>query len=351
MKKRIIAAVLCLAMLLPMGSASAAGTASDPLISLSYVNGTFVPGMMSAVKAMLSEAMREHFSHVSNEAAVKSGMVTERIGSGGSISLRSGQTVMLLSGSARFSISSGSVVNATLGAVASNGALNVCHRYIICENSSVTVSIVSDAQVYVSASADITAGAPVSPFTDINSSQWWFVDIMKAYERGLVNGMTPTTFAPRGELSISQAIKLAACMHQLYHEGAVSLENSLTGPWYQSYVDYCIAKGIIAGGFYSYSEAITRRQFVEIFHAALPASDYVAINSIPYGAIGDITESGGWVDNVYDFYRAGILTGYTANEVYAAHDFGAGSSITRAEVATIMNRMFDHSARVSFEIE
>jgi len=348
LKRRLIAAVLILALLLPAGSVSAAGTTSDPLISLSYVNGTFIPGMMSAVKAMLSEAMEAHFS---SSATVPSGMVTERIGTGGSIKLRTGQTVILLSGSARISAASGSIVNATIGAETTIGALNPCHRYIVCEDSAVSISIFSDALVSVSAAAEITAGAPISPFTDVTSGQWWYSDILKAYERGLVNGMTPTTYVPKGELSISQAVKLAACMHQLYHEGKVTLANSSSGPWYQSYVDYCLQKGILPAPFTSYNEAINRRQFVELFHAALPQSDYVAINSIPAGSIGDISENGSWVNNVYDFYRAGILTGYTADGVHAAHDFGAESSITRAEVATIMNRMFDHSARVQFTIE
>lgn len=349
MKKRILSLVLCLA-LLPLGSAYAAGTAEDPLISSSYINGTFIPGMMSAVKSMLSEAMAEYFGAKESETPA-TGMVTKRIGAGGSIAMETGQTVILLSGSARVSITSGSIVNATLGVEASNGALNRSHRYIVCEDSAVTVNISAEAEVFVSAAAEITEGAPISPFTDVTAGQWWYEDILKAYERGLVNGMTPTTYEPRGNLSISQAIKLAACMNQLYHEGSVSLENSPTQPWYQSYVDYCLEKGIIAQEFESYSDAITRRSFVEIFHASLPESDYVAINSIPDGAIGDISESGSWVDAVYDFYRAGILTGYTASEQYNAHDFGADSSITRAEVATILNRMFDHSARQSFAIE
>lgn len=345
MKKRIIALVLCLA-LLPFGSVYAAGTAQDPLISLSYVNGTFIPGMMSAVKIMLSDAMEEHFSSVSAKDS-PTGMVTESLRSGDSIRLSTGQTIILLSGSARISIDSGAIVNATVGGEARNGSVNKNHRYIVCEDSSVTISLLSDSTVYFSASADVIE---LNPFTDISAEQWWFADILKAYERGLVNGMTATTYEPRGELSLAQAIKLAACMHQLYHEGKVTLQNSPTQPWYQSYVDYCIEKGIISGKFESYGTSVTRRQFVEIFHAALPESDYVSINSIADGAIGDIDESGHWVDCVYDFYRAGILTGYTAGDKYAAHDFGADSSITRAEVATIMNRMFDHSARVSFTI-
>ncbi len=352
MKKRIISLLLCLALMLPLGSAYAAGSTQDPLISLSYINGTFVPGMMSAVKAMLSEAMKARFATPASESST--GMVTERIGAGGSIVLRTGQTIILLSGSARISKNSGSIVNATVGGEAGNGAVNPNQRYIACEDSSITINITSDSTVFVSASAEITEGSPVvptSPFTDVLVGEWWYNDIIKAYERGLVNGMTPTTYVPGGQLSIAQAIKLAACMHQLYHYGSISLTNSSTGMWYRSYVDYCLENGIISGEYENYDANATRRQFVEIFHAALPESDYVAINSIPDGAIGDISESGEWVGMVYDFYRAGILTGYTQTPPYNDHDFGAYSSITRAEVATIMNRMFDHSARQSFSIE
>ena len=46
----------------------------------------------------------------------------------------------------------------------------------------------------------------------------------------------------------------------------------------------------------------------------------------------------------------GILTGYAAGEGRRAHEIGAATSITRAEVAAIMNRMFTPAARVRFEI-
>ncbi|MBQ8263271.1 MAG: S-layer homology domain-containing protein [Oscillospiraceae bacterium] len=348
MKKRILSLALCLILLISAGSVYAAGSAEDPLISISYINGTFIPRMMSAVKAMLSDAMEEHFP---DKETPVSGMVTEKLPAGGSISLSTGQTLILLSGSARLDISSGDVVDATLGSVVTSGALKANHRYIVCENASAAVSILSDALVCVSASAEISGGKSSSPFTDVSEGQWWYADIIKAWENGLINGMTSSTYEPKGNLSLSQTIKLTACIHQLYHEGSITLRNSSNGPWYQSYVDYCIKQGIIPGSFGSYSQSVTRRQFVEIFHAALPESEYKVINSIPDGAIGDITAEGGWADCVYDFYRAGILTGYTAGNGYAAHDFGAESSITRAEVATIMNRMLDRGARVYFSIE
>ena len=53
---------------------------------------------------------------------------------------------------------------------------------------------------------------------------------------------------------------------------------------------------------------------------------------------------------VYAFYAAGILTGYTDDGVHRAGAFDPGGQITRAEVATIMHRMFEPDARVRFEM-
>lgn len=174
--------------------------------------------------------------------------------------------------------------------------------------------------------------------------------MLAAYERGLVNGMSATSYAPGGELTVAQAIKLAACMHQLYHEGEVTLKNSSEGHWYLSYLDYALQNGIISDGFDGYNGTATRRVFIEIFYNALPRSEYAAINHIPDGSIGDIGSTSAWEQMVYTFYRAGILTGYTADSAHSAHDFGPDTTISRAEVATIMNRMFDASARQSFSI-
>ncbi len=349
MKKRIISLLLVLA-LLPAGSAFGAGTAGDPLISLSFLEGTFIPEMYSVLKVMLSEAVEEALSQRSDSGS----MVKKDIKAGGSISLSQGAGFILLSGAARLERLSGTVVDVTEGTELENGALTAGHRYIVCENSSAELSVQSASRLLLSPSAKIEYPVEkplVSPFTDVIAGVWWHDDIVRSYNRGLVNGMTLSTFEPRGKLTIAQTIKLAACMHQLYHEGAVTLENSPQQPWYQSYVDYAVEKGIIPGPFPDYKAAATRRQFVEIFYAALPESEYEPINTIPQGSIGDIHTSGDWVDTVYKFYRAGILTGYTPNDIYKAHDFGPESSITRAEVATIMNRMFDPDARVSFTIE
>ena len=41
----------------------------------------------------------------------------------------------------------------------------------------------------------------------------------------------------------AEAIKLAACMNQLYVDGAITLKGG--SPWYQPYVEYCLDNKII----------------------------------------------------------------------------------------------------------
>ena len=88
-----------------------------------------------------------------------------------------------------------------------------------------------------------TAIAGEMKFTDVNTSDWFYNDVKNAVEMGLVNGKTPTTYAPNDNLTYAEAIKLAACMNQLYVNGEVTLASG--NPWYKPHVDYCIQNEII----------------------------------------------------------------------------------------------------------
>jgi hypothetical protein len=67
----------------------------------------------------------------------------------------------------------------------------------------------------------------------------------------------------------------------------------------------------------------------------------VADNAIPDVKMGDK-----YADEIYEFYRAGILTGNDA-----AGTFAPDSNIKRSEVAAILIRMFDVSARQSVTLK
>ena len=178
------------------------------------------------------------------------------------------------------------------------------------------------------------------PFTDVAEGAWYRKDVEIAHKNGLVNGKSDTMFYPDDNMTYAEAVKLACAMHQLYHDKKVTLTAG-SSVWYSTYMSYALEKGIIESDLTAVAdEKITRSDFVKIFYAALPASEYAVINEVADNAIPDVSLSAKSAKEIYAFYRAGILVG-------SDHEgtFNPESNIIRSEVAAILTRMFDGSAR------
>ena len=185
------------------------------------------------------------------------------------------------------------------------------------------------------------------PFTDVPQTAWYHESVQKAWESGLIDGVTKTQFQPDGTLTVAQTIKLAAALYQMEHEGEVTLTNGRTN-WYDTYVSYAVNNGIIEKTYQAYTKAqmnapVTRGEFVHIFHGA--ESDYKAVNQVADNAIPDVKTSDKFAPEIYEFYRAGILTGSDAKGT-----FHSASTIKRSEAAAILLRMFEAAARVSIDL-
>lgn len=183
------------------------------------------------------------------------------------------------------------------------------------------------------------------PFTDVSESAWYLDDVKAAYASGLINGKTTTEYCPDEKMTIAEAIKLAACLHQQYFDGKVTLAASGT-PWYQTYVDYAEKNGITDKTYADYNRAVTREEFVHIFFHALPQKEYVQFNMVYYGDIPDVKDTHSYALEIYTFYRAGILSGM---DDYG--NFEPESNIKRSEVAAILTRMTDDTARRSIVLK
>ena len=193
------------------------------------------------------------------------------------------------------------------------------------------------------------AGSNVSkfPFADVPSDSWYYSSVKAAWENNLIDGVTANEFKPNATLTVAQPIKLAAALHQLDRTGEVSLKNSGAN-WYDSYVNYAVVNGIIEKDYANYTKAqmnasVTRGEFVHIFHGAEEA--YKAINTVADNAIPDVKTTDKFAAEIYEFYRAGILTGSDAKGT-----FHSASTIKRSEAAAILLRMFEASARVSIDL-
>jgi hypothetical protein len=177
-------------------------------------------------------------------------------------------------------------------------------------------------------------------FYDVPSGAWYEAYVEAAYEYDLVNGKSTNTFEPGSNLKISEAVKIAACIHSIYYYGYADFTNG--SPWYQTYVDYAVDNGIIASSDYAYSydDYCTRADFAYIFANALPSDALWLINDIYDGDIPDVLLAYWYGPSVYALYQAGVLTG---SDEYGT--FNPDSYISRAEVATIATRMVDSAYR------
>lgn len=169
-------------------------------------------------------------------------------------------------------------------------------------------------------------------FNDVPANHWAAPAISTCYEYGLMNGADNATFNLSGTLTVAEALVMAAQVNQIYKTGETAVKPSADGPWYQSFVDYCVEAGIIkANDFSDYNAKATRAQMAGIFAHALPTSGFTPISSF---TPPDVTAATPYRDEILSLYAAGILSG---SDDYGT--FHPDNTISRAEAAVILSRV------------
>ena len=177
------------------------------------------------------------------------------------------------------------------------------------------------------------------PFYDVDSNDWFYEPVKSAWQNDLIDGVTARYFKPDSTLTVAQAIKLAAALHQKQSVGFVTLQNGGTH-WYDNYVNYAVANGLIEAAYQNKSaedmnKAITRAEFVHILSKLLSTGAINTVNTIP-----DVKSGDAYADEIFAFYRAGILTGSDR-----LGTFHPESSLKRSEAAAILVRLYDATQR------
>ena len=93
----------------------------------------------------------------------------------------------------------------------------------------------------------LSLGAPAlaaGGFSDVAQNAWYLKYLDTAVSSGLINGRGDGRFSPDDDITGAEAVKLAACISQLLSDGSVTLTSG--SPWYASYMEYAVKKGILA---------------------------------------------------------------------------------------------------------
>lgn len=183
-------------------------------------------------------------------------------------------------------------------------------------------------------------GIDVPQFTDVPEGAWYHDYVYDLVYRGVVNGMTATTYEPEGKLTRAQFVKLLACSLAdaetlKTYEGKHPFKDS-EGHWAETYIAWAKDKGIVEGVSateFDPEAPITREQMATIFGRyalkqgiELPKSDNAA------GSFPDADKISEYAREFVELMRiAGILNGYEDGT------FRPQGNATRAEAAKLFS--------------
>lgn len=140
-------------------------------------------------------------------------------------------------------------------------------------------------------------------------------------------------------LRISEAVKMAAVLHHIYHGGLGFFPKD--DPWYVPYVHYAVRHDIILSGeFGDLGAYATRAEAAYIFSNAVPRAEFPTLNPPP--RLSDIGEDDRYGDAVLLLHKAGVLVTKDREGRFFPEKL-----ITRAEAAAIIGRIATPGDRIS----
>ena len=134
----------------------------------------------------------------------------------------------------------------------------------------IVISAFALASVVMAAGFTKTLTYADGTFSDVKSTSWYAKEVASAYELGFMNGKAEGKFAPDGNVTVAEAITMASRVHAIYNGKEIA---KTEGKWYDMYVKYALANGIISEGQYTnYDRNILRYEMAFMFADSMPAS-------------------------------------------------------------------------------
>lgn len=327
MKRKAVAAALALCVLLSGAAVAAGGGQSDPLISLSYLNGTYWTQLEALADAAAARAMQPIY----DAALGKAGFAAGAGGTGGVLKLSLGSGLVWAGGSGK--VRAGLLVDATAGAeVRPGGAMVPGHRYLAAEDSSV-MSLSGDA-AWLAEGRWSALPATGLDFIDVAADSWYCANVQYAVAKGLFQGVTATEFRPSGQMTRGMA---AMVLYRVAGAPPVSYAPLFTDVpedrWYAPAAVWAGQNQIDAGaeGRFRPNEDVTRQELAAMLYRYARSVGADA-SGTDLGAFTDGGSVADWAREALGWaVRQGIMEG-------SGGQLRPGASASRAEVAAMFQR-------------
>lgn len=193
--------------------------------------------------------------------------------------------------------------------------------------------------------ANKSATMSVSTFEDVDTSHWYYAAVKSVFDNGIMNGTGNEKFDPNGNITLAQAITTAARLHAQYNNTTIQKDD--TASWYAPYVAYAKSAELLSDEILAVSNMndvkATRAQTAYLFYGVLITKEKT-VDRINESAIYDLNEVPREYQNaVTNMFAGGIITGISQGY------FQGNLLVTRAQIATILNRIINRYERVPYD--
>lgn len=190
-------------------------------------------------------------------------------------------------------------------------------------------------------------------YKDLKATNWAYDSVSSMSEKGIIKGYPDGSFKPNNTVTYGEFIKMV-----IVASTNKDIGNSKKGNWSKSYYDKAVELKYFGNTDIKeekLNSKIPRNNMSIIISGAI---DYMAGGKVTYGAnngdgtskenlaeivynnLNDISEKTLNVDTIIKVYASGIINGYEDNT------FRPNNTLTRAESATIINRLIDEKKRI-----
>ena len=162
-----------------------------------------------------------------------------------------------------------------------------------------------------------------NPFRDVRAIDWFYDDVMYAYDRGLITGTAYGKFSPRDSFTRGMLLTILARHDGVHTKGT---------PWYQAGCDWA-AKNCISDG-EKPEEAISREEFALILYRY---AQYFGKQAIEHADLSRYTDAGAVSETALPAVQWTVAEAILRGDNFQLHP---QDGTTRAEAAAMLHRFF-----------
>lgn len=191
---------------------------------------------------------------------------------------------------------------------------------------------------YVTVSGIFSLISSGLPFVDVNSGAWYYDAVSFVYNKGIMNGVTATTFEPNSTITRGMVVTMLWRMAGEPYVSGGSFSDVASGRYYSTAVAWAAKNGIVDGyssTVFGVNDPVTREQFATILYRYAKYMGYSTTGSSLTGYY-DANSVSSWARDAMGWaVRNGIITGSGNSRLNPT------GTASRAEVAQMFMSFYE----------